>query len=351
MNLLKKINIKGYKSIKESEVEFGGINIFIGGNGAGKSNLISFFEMVQKIRQKELQNFVAEQGGANLLLHNGRKATDSISFDIYRGDLMFYGRLKGKASDNLYFAQQGLYNCHLQHNIYAAEGQNELADVMDTDVYKVLDDIGVYHFHDTSKSSPLKTACRLNDNVELASDGRNVPAILYRIKENNPEVYQRIVSEIRMAAPYFQDFLLRPNPLNLKMIDLEWYKYGCEVPFGAEQLSDGTLRFICLVLLLCLPEEMQKDIIVIDEPELGLHPFAVTIVTELMKKYAHHGQVIAATQSVDFINEFEPEDVVVAENKEGDSTFIRPNKEKLSDWLEDYSLGELWKKNVIGGRP
>lgn len=152
-------------------------------------------------------------------------------------------------------------------------------------------------------------------------------------------------------APYFKDFVLCVNPLNQQTIRLEWKKEGCEIPFSVDQLSDGTLRFICMVTLLCQPAEMRNDVICIDEPELGLHPYAITVVTELMKKYAGERQVIAATQSVEFINAFEPKDIIVAENMNGQSSFKRLDTKELQIWLEDYTLGEIWQKNIIGGRP
>lgn len=351
MNQLVQLTVDGYKSIQHMDMRFTNINILIGGNGAGKSNLLSFLEMLQYIKNYNMQSFVTEQGGANLLLYNGRKYTSECNFYVTRQRFEFHGRLKVTNADRFYFAQQGLYDYIGQTNFYTADGFEELKDrntVADT---RVLDDIGIYHFHDTSVSSPMKSFCSIYDNMELAADGRNIAAVLYRIKKTQPETYQYMVQMIRLTAPYFQEFILRENPLNKEKIRLEWKKKGCEIPFGAEQLSDGTLRFICLVVLLCQPEDMRKDVICIDEPELGLHPYAITILTELMKKYALDRQVLAATQSVDILDEFKAEDVIVVDNIEGETTFRRLDNEKLHEWLEEYTLGELWKKNIIGGRP
>ncbi len=193
-------------------------------------------------------------------------------------------------------------------------------------------------------TSPIKNICQINDNIELAADGHNIAAILYRIKVTNGSAYDRIIKTIRLTAPYFQDFILRPNPFNSQTIRLEWKKWGCDIPFNADQFSDGSLRFICLVVLLCLPSELRKPIIFIDEPELGLHPLALTLISELMKKYSMHGQVISATQSVGLIDEFQAKDVIIVENNDGASTFHHLKEEELHYWLEDYSLGELWEK-------
>ena len=351
MNPLKKIKISGYKSLKEMDLEFHNMNILIGSNGAGKSNLLAFFEMLLAIKNYSFQNFVTEQGGANILLYNGRKVTSSIKFALYNTDNMFHAIIQAKAGDRLYFASQGLFDCEKQTNFYVANGFDERKDDGILKQFSVLQDIGVYHFHDTSVSSPIKASCDINDNIELASDGRNLAAILYRLKATELDVYERIVETIRLTAPYFQDFVLRENPLNPHSMRLEWKKVGCDIPFGADQLSDGTLRFICLTVLLCLPPALGKNIILIDEPELGLHPFSLTIISELMRKYAMTHQVIVATQSVEFLNEFRLEDIITVETQGGASVFKRLDVEHLKDWLDDYTIGELWQKNVLGGRP
>ncbi len=351
MKHLSKVLIRGYKSICNQEIDFHSINILIGTNGAGKSNLISFFEMLKRIGKYEFQNYVMEQGGANKILYNGRKITNDCYFAIQREPYMFYARLNPTDMDSMYLSQQGLYDYIKKSNFYAADGFLELKDHGLLFDFQILHSIGIYHFQDTGTNSSMKTFCDMNDNLELASDGRNIAAVLYRIFKTDKNAYERIVKLVRMAAPDFWDFILRENPLNQGRIRLEWQKKGCDIPFGAEQLSDGTLRFICLAVLLLQPEDMRKDIMFLDEPELGLHPAAVTLITELIKKYAADAQIIAATQSVEFMNEFKTDDIIVVENKRGETVFQRLEETDLEDWLEDYSLGELWKKNIIGGRP
>ena len=224
MNQLVQLTVDGYKSIQHMDMRFTNINILIGGNGAGKYNLLSFLEMLNYIKNYNMQSFVTEQGGANLLLYNGRKYTSECNFYVKRQRFEFLGRLKVTNADRFYFAQQGLYDYIGQTNFYTADGFEELKDrntVADT---RVLDDIGIYHFHDTSVSSPMKSFCSIYDNMELAADGRNIAAVLYRIKKTQPETYQYIVQMIRLTAPYFQEFILRENPLNKEKIRLEWKK-------------------------------------------------------------------------------------------------------------------------------
>ena len=284
-------------------------------------------------------------------MYNGRKITPAIELSLYNTVNMYRATIRTKAGDGLYFARQELHDIQESETIYSADGYDEKKHDRALEQFRILQDIGVYHFHDTSASSPLKASCDVNDNIEFASDGHNLAAILYRLKETEIDTYQRIVDTIRLTAPYFQDFILRENPLNPHSMRLEWRKNGCEIPFGADQLSDGTLRFICLVVLLCLPKGLGKNIVLIDEPELGLHPFSLNIISELMRKYAMEHQVIVATQSVELLNEFCIEDIITVEAKNGTSVFHRPDAERLKDWLTDYTVGELWQKNVLGGRP
>ena len=181
-------------------------------------------------------------------------------------------------------------------------------------------------------------------------DGRNLAAFLFRLKQFFPRHDAEIVKTIQLIAPYFDDFYIAPQENNYELIVLRWKQVGCDDVFYASQLSDGTLRFICLATLLLQPKELQPPTIIIDEPELGLHPLAITILGEMIRRAGLEGQIIVSTQSVELLNEFEPEEVIVVNGTENGTCFKRLSADDLSVWLEDYSLGELWKKNVIGGR-
>ena len=115
------------------------------------------------------------------------------------------------------------------------------------------------------------------------------------------------------------------------------------------RLSDGTLRFICLTTALLQPDP--PSAIIIDEPELGLHPYAIEILAELIEATARKTQLIVSTQSPALLDYFEPKDIIIVNRKKGASVFERLNKEDLSTWLKDYSLGDLWRKNIIAGGP
>ena len=223
------------------------------------------------------------------------------------------------------------------------------------EVRQFLNGCRVYHFHDTSATAGVRQYCYIGDNDSLLPDAGNLAAFLLRLREENGgTVYQRIVTTIRLIAPFFEDFDLRRNAAsdpNKKDITLNWRDRGSDQVFGPHQLSDGTLRAICLITLLMQPEKELPNLIIVDEPELGLHPYALNVVAALFKKASHQTQVLISTQSSSFLDNFDSEDVVVVNREGKESQFARPDPAKLEAWLDEYSLGEAWEKNVIGGGP
>ncbi len=209
----------------------------------------------------------------------------------------------------------------------------------------------LYHFHDTGDSAMVKQRHGISDNRYLRQDASNLAAFLYLLKHHFPIYYQRIVKTIQLIAPFFGDFDLHPQLDNAEQIELEWTEKNADIPFKAYHLSDGTLRFICLATLLLQPEEYIPDLILIDEPELGLHPYAIKVLASLLKTASKTKQIIISTQSIALLDEFEPEDVIVADRAEGWAHLQRLDTKALPDWLDKYSLGELWQKNMLAGRP
>jgi predicted ATPase len=213
----------------------------------------------------------------------------------------------------------------------------------------------VYHFHDTSSTAGVRRQGPINDNETLRPNAENLAAFLYRIQQTDALSYERIRDVVRLAAPFFDDFKLRPVATNPELIQLEWLQKESDYPFRSSQLSDGTLRFICLATALLQP--LLPATVLFDEPELGLHPYALTLLANLFRQAAREfgdhisKQVIVSTQSAPLLNEFAPEHVVIVERTQGQSTFRRLKHADLSEWLKEYSLGELWQKNVLGGRP
>lgn len=333
--------------------------MLIGANGAGKSNFIGFFRLIRKILDMQLQSAVGTAGGPDALLHFGRKKTEEMSAELYVGNNAYKFKLRPTQDNRLMFAYEAMWwnmgpkgdwrpaSGHFESYVESQKGKGNIYNY----VVRALRSWRVYHFHDTSNSALVKQVHGINDNEYLREDARNLAAFLYRLKNHHETHYKRIVKSIQLVAPFFGDFHLRPTVDSKEKIQLEWTEVEQDVPFNASALSDGTLRFICLATVLLQPEEFMPAAILIDEPELGLHPYAIAVLGAMMKATAGQHQLIISTQSVELVNEFDAEDLIVVDKQNGASTFNRPDSSALAEWLADYSLGDLWKKNLLGGRP
>jgi len=372
-NQLKHLKIQGFKSIKRLDLDLGDINVLIGPNGSGKSNFISFFRMLNDIVRLELQLFVQKVGRADSLLYYGAKVTNSIDTELYFGRNRYRFKLVPTEDNRLVFDReiihfQGDYDPdpeiigrgHEESNLPEAYKQSRKHSVPGY-VYPSVSTWRVYHFHDTGPNAPPKQPCDINDNEKLRPDADNIAAFLYLMREQNEENYRLIERSVQRIFPRFEEFALRPNPHSPDTIRLEWRERGSDYRFQPHQLSDGTLRFICLATLFLQPS--LPTTVIVDEPELGLHPRALGVLAGLIRSAASRSQVIMTTQSVTLLNQFNPDDVIVIDREEDTdngvvdetrsmSIFRRlQDREDLHSWLEEYTIGELWEMNLIGGRP
>lgn len=349
------IEIKGYKSIKSARINFTPINIFIGANGSGKSNFISFFEFLNRLYNRNLNEYINLNGGADKVLHKGKKVTNQIFFRTeFDNGRNGYSATLESGTDNFVFTSERLIfraDEGVDINNSAAEARIKVTDNYRAKyVIKYLEGFRKYHFHDTGSQSPFTQLSSVeNDVYYLYEKGNNLAAFLYHIQEDNKIIYSWILKTIQSIAPYFSDFYLQPNSENY--VRLQWKDKYSDIIYGVNELSDGTVRFIALTALFMQPN-LPKTI-VIDEPELGLHPAAISKLAGMIKSVAAKGsQVILATQSTDLISHFEPESIITVDQINGESVFTRLNSESLDEWLEDYTIDDLWKRNIIStGQP
>ena len=362
--MLDKVTIKGFKSIRAvEELEIRPINALIGANGSGKSNFIEALSFLQAIRAGNLQAYVGRAGGAGALLHFGAKTTDKIDFHIsfnkrvnqYRLTLVptEAGALYPLFEDVIFWNK--MYPTPYDHSISRSGNEagisNSSISGIGGYVRMYLDSWRIYHFHDTSSSSAMKTTQDLHNNRSLRPDGSNLAAFLYLLREKHETSYKFIRGTVRQIAPFFDDFVLDPLELNEDKIRLEWKHVGSDDYFDVSALSDGTLRFIALATLLLQPRELRPSVILLDEPELGMHPAAIDLLAAMVKSVSVETQVILATQSPTLVDRFEPQDVLVVDRVKGATEFKRLDSDKLAVWLEDYSLGELWQMGDLDGHP
>ncbi|MDO5845245.1 MAG: AAA family ATPase [Methanocorpusculum sp.] len=366
---LNKIHILGWKSIKDTEVTLGKINILIGANGAGKSNFLSVFDLLRAIANNNLKLYIEKNGGANSCFYYGTKNTKVIklkmdignayiSYEIHPGkdDTVIlgwerYGRLNTpEENENYYNRQNNSNNVNTEELSESNETYRNQTSKLNKEIdelKKWFTEIIPYHLNDTSDNSPLKQVCDTDENRYLFPDGANIAAVLYKIKNESPQHYEKIKFTINLIFPEFKDFVFikTDNYLKLRWQDENSIDYT--LPLSA--FSDGTLRFTALSVLLNQPK--LPKLIIIDEPELGLHPQAITVLSEMIKLASSKSQILISTQSVDFINCFESENILIAENKKGETNITISNEKELQEWLKDYTLGEIWQKNLIGGNP
>jgi predicted ATPase len=374
---LKKICISGYKSISPKhplEIDLDNINILLGANGSGKSNIINFFKMLNFMMSGSFQLFVEKAGTSQVFLHYGTKHTDNIQGDLHfesHSEHNSYGfTLTHAAPDRLIITSEEIgwfsNNRAVHYDICEKSDFKESALMAYKDNYKkdirlseashtihsLLSNCKVYQFHNSSPGSPIRQSSHIDTSKYLQAEGNNLASFLHYLKTAHHLNYQRIASYINQIMPQFKDFYLEPNEkgyVSLKWTDI----YPNDYVFLPEQFSDGTIRFIALATLLLQPQTTMPSVIIVDEPELGLHPSAIGQLAAILKEAAKHTQIIIATQSPGLVDEFEPKHITIIESDKdkGFSTARKLDEKELTDWLENYSLSELWHKNVIGGRP
>jgi predicted ATPase len=363
---LKRITVKGFRSLRDVTLtDLGPVTVLIGPNGSGKSNLLGAVQMLRMLAFGSLQLFVGRNGGASFLLHYGPRTTPKMEFEVeFQRDHeanMYKAQLVPAAGESLLFQEECVGHRSPTDNVWntvCSGGYREtlVAKGLDSDkaftTCGLLQGLNFYHFHDTSLTSELRTHARREDDRYLQSNGSNLAAFLLRLKTSarreEQAAFRRIEGTIRRIAPFLR--ALEPTELDAGAVRLDWIDDRNE-RFGVAHLSDGTLRALALFTALGQPVKQLPLFCVIDEPELGLHPAALTLFCALVRSASAHCQILLATQSPALIDHFAPHEVIVAERKDHATSFRRLDADKLAAWLDDYSLSELYDKNILGGRP
>ncbi len=369
MGSIKRISISGFKSIRElKDFELNDLNIIVGANGAGKSNFIQVFKMVLAMSHEGFQEFILKNGGADAFPFGGIKETPEIKIEFeftsnsrYSTGSNFYRfSMSSTASENMLLSEERRYEDSswksygvpsLESRLSEKKNERSMDGEKDGVGYYVYDSISrwmVYHFHDTSSSAPMRRTEIIEDNQKLRGDGSNIAPFLLRLRETFPQYYEKIRNAIKLVIPFFDDFSLDIiKQGEAEKVKLSWKQKGTDYPMQPYHFSDGSIRFICLATALMQPHP--PTTIIIDEPELGLHPEAIHILAELITLAANQTQVIIATQSPLLLDNFAIDNIIVAKRKDGATTFERLKEKNYNVWLEDYSVGELWVQDIIHG--
>jgi len=367
------LSIDHYKSIRRLQrLRLDPLNVLIGANGAGKSNFVSFFTFLADVVNQRLQAHIEERGGAKRIISTDCRPEECVSAIVtfHAGALMFIAgvteddRLQllheqfvppGVDPDDEFSRRIASFHRRKgepESKLHGFTVQNGNLTVEEELALTAVSLWRVYHFHDASPAAPVKHFGLLSDNMILDRNAANLAAVLYRLRRETPEHYEFIRSTVALAVPYFDDFVLVPRELpgsDEPQITLRWQQRDVSTTYGPGQFSDGTLRFICLATALLQPNPPAT--MVFDEPELGLHPSAIELLASMLFAVSQDTQILVSTQSPTLLNRFAPENVLIVEQVEGHSTFRRIDRDEISHWLDEYSLGQLWEKNILGGRP
>ena len=375
MTKLKRIVVDGFKSIgHDTAITFDDITVFLGANGSGKSNLVSFFKMLNYLSSGALQKYVAESGMASSVLHFGPERTKAMDFflefedgewlDSYKAALSYF------APDGLFFSEEHVIAAkmgsiapieeflpsagRLESQLSVGEPSNSAYKKARAAIVRMMNGCKAFQFHNTSANSSIRSSCYIEHGAYLRGDAGNLPAFLAAMKSTSPEYYGRVVCAIREVVPQFRDFVLEPSSRNQSQIFLNWVgEDGDKYLFGPHQFSDGMIRFIALAALLLQPESKRPAVIVLDEPELGLHPAAIQSLAGMVEIASKGSQIVLSTQSAELAAMFPLESIRIVDYNQAShcSQFKSLPVDEVKRWMDDYSFPEIWEKNIIGGRP
>lgn len=359
MPAVSELSVAGFRSFSQLDrLRLAARNILIGANGSGKSNFVEIFQFAKAIWKGRLERYVARAGGADPLLHYGAGTTKRISFCISFARPGGTVELELEPTDDqrLFVTTKGMSDLPWFRSDWDGTQTSDIVapragDMGEDPQDQYLNSWRTYDFRGVGRGSALHQNSDLYDGETMHSDGSNLASFLYVLGKKHRKAYDRIRDSVRMVAPFFEDFDIRPFALDERILRLRWRHTATDRSFDVSEFSDGTLRFIALATLLGQPAGLRPSTIILDEPELGLHPFAINVLASLIQSASVGTQVIVSTQSAQLIDSFEPEDVLVADRVDGATQLTRLKSSELAEWLEDYSLGELWQKNQLGGRP
>ena len=273
-------------------------NVLIGSNGAGKSSFLQVFSLLQRMATGRLQVHVGQCGGPDALLWYGARKTRQLAMDITFADGRIYSCTLEPTQDNRFLYTEERVQDSKENTVFRETGHFESRLAAHSERHKSLQVFAAMknwhpvHLNDAGACARQRQA--INDTHFLRPDGSNLAPILHLLQSAHTQHYNRLVRTIRLAVPFFRDFVLRPCQDNKGQSELLWTEQGCDVPLKAHLLSDATLRFMCLATLLLLPGKMQPATILVDGAELGLHPYALKLLAGILRSTSHSRQIIVS---------------------------------------------------------
>lgn len=374
--LIEKIRLRNILSFGDNgeEIELLPLNLIVGQNASGKSNLVEIISLLRSLTQdKGLADFISKKGGISEWIWKGLSTKPNSGIKVYLNNKEYQiefrevsqtlliveesinwleGKYKGKflrrkSSVKDFFGQpksifSNISEENIEHNFNSSDFRFGVGD----NIRIAFSSFVAYTDLQTNRSSEMRKP-QLPDapNHFLEEDGSNLALVLNDL-EHRGDRKDQIIENLKRVNPLIKDYSIRILGGTVQLFIRE---EGLEKPISAMRLSDGTLRYLCLLAILCHPEP--PPLICIEEPEVGLHPDILPTIAELMKEASQRTQLIVTTHSDILVSAFSdmPEAVLVCEKDENGTYFKRLEAEKLKVWLEEYTLGEAWLRGAFGG--
>ena len=382
MHKVNKITIQGFRRLRHVEIKTRPFMVMIGANGVGKSSVLDAVALLSRSADGRLNQTLNDLGGIVDISSRGSDA--GLTFGVAMGgddhaplDYQFHLQTQGQSYE---IACENLTQCHPDSEQSFKHVTSNLNDVQyyhpqekrlikldwnynhqesalsqvpkmykqPEEVRCILSSTNQYHLVDVGKHAPIKLPQQMKPIHTPGGNGEDLVAFLYTMRESHRDYYEMIEDSLRAAFPEFE--MMNFPPVAAGMLSLTWQEKPFRSPLYMHQLSDGMLRFLWLISLLQSPA--LSSITMIDEPEVSLHPEQLRFLADLMREASTRTQMIVATHSDRLIRFLEPHEVLVLDvDDDGYTTATWGDEFDLEEWLKEYSLDEVWRMGLIGGRP
>ena len=370
-----RLSIRGFRRLLDVSLELRPLTVLIGANGCGKTSVLDVLNLLSNSAQGRLGPAVSEMAGLGSVLTYDRapELKLGLSFNSSVGEMLGYHLVLEPRGLGFAIREESMGSPIEPSQIAASDARVDFYDVrgelvesgsrrglLETALSQVPKSLhGPEEFRETLAGStfyqgisvgvrsPVRLPQQLGPAQLPGRDGEDLVSCLYSMRESHPERFEAVEDTLRVAFPRFKR--LEFPPVAAGTVGLGWRDNDSTKTFYAHQLSPGTLRFLWLTALLQSPG--LPALILLDEPEVSLHPEMVSLMVDQFREASFRSQLVIATQSDSLIRFLEPKEVVVCDSDEGAmTTLTRADELDLEEWLKEYSLDELWRNGRLGAR-
>lgn len=371
------LSISGFRRLHHVRLTLRPLSVIIGANGSGKTSVLDVLSLLASSADGKLSSSLSELSGlASLLTHDrADELRLRISMEVASGPALRYSLFLRAQGLAYVIREESLLDplAELTH-IIATEGKVRYHDPQKGDgidpswphnnletalaqapkmfpepeeFRRRLASSTFYHVLNVDPRSSVRLPQSLVPASLPGRNGEDLVSCLFYLRETDRSRFEVIEDSLRAAFPGFErlDF----PPVAAGTLSLAWRDRAFSKPLYAHQLSGGTLRFLWLTTLLQSPG--LTALTLLDEPEVSLHPELMSHLADQLREASRRTQIVVATQSDTLIRFLEPSEVVVADvTDDGMTTLTRADQLDLGEWLQDYSMDELWRNGRLGAR-